>query len=59
MIIDYLASYSFILCHIELVSCQVQIVMRQDIKRTVKGALEMSRLVKENRYDERVLSISH
>jgi hypothetical protein len=32
--------------------------MHQDTKRTVKGALEMSRLVKENRYDERVLGKS-
>ena len=28
---------------------------RQDIMRTVSGAIEMSRLVKRNRYDERVL----
>jgi len=32
--------------------------MRQDIMRTICGALEMSRLVKENRYDECVLSRS-
>ena len=32
--------------------------MRQDIRRTICGALEMSRLVKENTYDERVLSRS-
>jgi len=32
--------------------------MRQDIRRTICAALEMSRLVKENRYDERVLSRS-
>lgn len=29
--------------------------MQQDIIKTIKGAVEMSRLVKENRYDERVL----
>jgi hypothetical protein len=29
--------------------------MRQDITRTIRGAIEMSRLVKENRYDECVL----
>jgi hypothetical protein len=29
--------------------------MRQDINKTVSGAVEMSRLVKENRYDECVL----
>ena len=32
--------------------------MRQDIRRTICAALEMSRLVKENRYDEYVLSRS-
>ncbi len=32
--------------------------MQQDLMRTMRGALEMSRLVKENRYDERVLSKS-
>ncbi len=30
--------------------------MQQDLMRTLRGALEMSRLVKENRYDERVLN---
>jgi hypothetical protein len=29
--------------------------VRQDIIRTISGAVEMSRLVKENRYDECVL----
>jgi multimeric flavodoxin WrbA/nitrite reductase/ring-hydroxylating ferredoxin subunit len=29
--------------------------MQQDIMKTINGAVEMSRLVKENRYDERVL----
>jgi nitrite reductase/ring-hydroxylating ferredoxin subunit/multimeric flavodoxin WrbA len=33
--------------------------MRQDIIKTVNGAVEMSRLVKENRYDERVLKQVH
>ena len=32
--------------------------MRQDIRRMICAALEMSRLVKENRYDEYVLSRS-
>ncbi|MGB7952395.1 MAG: hypothetical protein WCF23_00315 [Candidatus Nitrosopolaris sp.] len=32
--------------------------MHQDIMRTIRGALEMSKLVKESRYDERVLSMS-
>jgi len=33
--------------------------MQQDIIKTVNGAVEMSRLVKENRYDERVLKQVH
>jgi nitrite reductase/ring-hydroxylating ferredoxin subunit/multimeric flavodoxin WrbA len=33
--------------------------MRQDITRTISGAVEMSRLVKENRYDECVLKQVH
>ena len=32
--------------------------MHRDIMRTIRGALEMSKLVKESRYDERVLSRS-
>ena len=31
--------------------------MHQDIVRTVRGALEMSKLVREGRYDERVLDL--
>lgn len=31
--------------------------MHQDIVRTVRGALEMSKLVRESRYDERVLNL--
>ena len=30
--------------------------MHQDIMRTIRGALEMSKLVKESRYDERLLN---
>jgi multimeric flavodoxin WrbA/nitrite reductase/ring-hydroxylating ferredoxin subunit len=33
--------------------------MQQDIIKTVNGAVEMSRLIKENRYDERVLKQVH
>jgi multimeric flavodoxin WrbA/nitrite reductase/ring-hydroxylating ferredoxin subunit len=33
--------------------------MQQDIIKTINGAVEMSRLVKENRYDERVLKQDH
>lgn len=33
--------------------------MQQDIIKTINGAVEMSRLVKENRYDERVLEQVH
>jgi nitrite reductase/ring-hydroxylating ferredoxin subunit/multimeric flavodoxin WrbA len=33
--------------------------MQQDIFKTINGAVEMSRLVKENRYDERVLEQVH
>jgi multimeric flavodoxin WrbA/nitrite reductase/ring-hydroxylating ferredoxin subunit len=33
--------------------------MRKDITRTISGAVEMSRLVKENRYDECVLKQVH
>ena len=33
--------------------------MQQDIIKTINGAVEMSRLVKENRYDERVLEQAH
>ena len=33
--------------------------MQQDIIKTINGAVEMSRLVKENRYDERVLKQVH
>jgi nitrite reductase/ring-hydroxylating ferredoxin subunit/multimeric flavodoxin WrbA len=33
--------------------------MRRDITRTISGAVEMSRLVKENRYDECVLKQVH
>ena len=32
--------------------------MHQDIMRTICGSLEMSKLVKESRYNERVLSTS-
>jgi hypothetical protein len=32
--------------------------MHRDIMRTIGGALEMSKLVKESRYDERVLRTS-
>jgi hypothetical protein len=32
--------------------------MCQDIMRTIRGALEMSKLVKESRYDEHVLNTS-
>jgi hypothetical protein len=31
--------------------------MREDIMRTLRGAIEMSRLVSSNRYDENVLNI--
>ena len=31
------------------------IMLREDIKRTVRGAIEMSRLISSNRYDEKVL----
>jgi hypothetical protein len=33
--------------------------MQHDIIKTINGAVEMSRLVKENRYDERVLKQVH
>ena len=33
------------------------VMMRQDIMRTLRGAVEMSRLVSSNRYDEKVLNI--
>jgi multimeric flavodoxin WrbA/nitrite reductase/ring-hydroxylating ferredoxin subunit len=33
--------------------------MHQDIIRTICGALEMSKLVKENRYDERILNTNN
>ena len=33
--------------------------MQQDIIKTINGAVEMSRLIKENRYDERVLKRVH
>jgi multimeric flavodoxin WrbA/nitrite reductase/ring-hydroxylating ferredoxin subunit len=33
--------------------------MQQDIIKTINGAVEMSRLIKENRYDERVLKQVH
>jgi nitrite reductase/ring-hydroxylating ferredoxin subunit/multimeric flavodoxin WrbA len=33
--------------------------MQQDIIKTINGAVQMSRLVKENRYDERVLKQVH
>lgn len=33
--------------------------MRQDIIKTISAAVEMSKLVKENRYDERVLKQAH
>jgi hypothetical protein len=32
-------------------------MMREDIMRTLRGAVEMSRLVSSNRYDEKVLNI--
>jgi hypothetical protein len=32
---------------------------KRDIMRTVNGAVEMSRLVKKSRYDERVLNNVH
>jgi hypothetical protein len=35
------------------------ILMHEDIMRTLSGAVEMSRLVSSNRYDERVLSIQN
>ena len=34
-------------------------LMHEDIMRTLRGAVEMSRLVSSNRYDERVLSIQN
>jgi nitrite reductase/ring-hydroxylating ferredoxin subunit/multimeric flavodoxin WrbA len=33
------------------------VAMREDIMRTLRGAVEMSKLVSKNRYDERVLNI--
>jgi nitrite reductase/ring-hydroxylating ferredoxin subunit/multimeric flavodoxin WrbA len=33
------------------------VLMREDIMRTVRGAIEMSRLISNNRYDEKVLNI--
>jgi multimeric flavodoxin WrbA len=33
------------------------VMMREDIMRTLRGAVEMSRLVSSNRYDEKVLNI--
>ena len=33
--------------------------MRQDIIKTISGAVNMSKLVKENRYDECVLKQAH
>ena len=35
------------------------IMLREDIKRTVRGAIEMSRLISSNRYDEKVLSFQN
>jgi hypothetical protein len=33
------------------------VAMREDIMRTLRGAVEISKLVSKNRYDERVLNI--
>jgi hypothetical protein len=33
------------------------IMMREDIMRTLRGSIEMSRLISSNRYDEKVLKI--
>ena len=33
------------------------VMMREDIMRTLRGAVEMSRLVSSNRYDDKVLNI--
>ena len=35
------------------------IMLREDIKRTVRGAIEMSRLISSNRYDEKVLGFQN
>ncbi len=32
-------------------------IFKQDVMRTVRGAIEMSRLIKRNRYDEKVLDL--
>jgi hypothetical protein len=34
-------------------------MIREDIMRTVRGAIEMSRLISSNRYDEKVLNIQN
>jgi hypothetical protein len=33
------------------------VMMREDIMRTLRGSIEMSRLISSNRYDEKVLKI--
>jgi len=35
------------------------VMIREDIKRTVRGAIEMSRLISSNRYDEKVLGFQN
>jgi multimeric flavodoxin WrbA len=35
------------------------VMIREDIMRTVRGAIEMSRLISSNRYDEKVLNIQN
>src|SRR5918994_3101234 len=35
------------------------VMIREDIKRTVRGAIEMSRLISSNRYDEKVLGFKN
>ena len=35
------------------------VMMREDIMRTLRGAIEMSRLISSNRYDEKVLNIQN
>jgi hypothetical protein len=33
------------------------VMMHEDIMRTLRGTIEMSRLISSNRYDEKVLNI--
>jgi hypothetical protein len=35
------------------------VMIREDIKRTVRGVIEISRLISSNRYDEKVLSFQN